>query len=259
MKYHIELPVIDIESILTDHEKHSLEITQKLDSEHLKILPIFQEYLRHGYFPYFLEHPDEGTYLRTLEQGLHTTIESDLLSIYPKLAGVSIKKLKMLLSTIARSAPFTPDMKRLKQIIEVGDEPKFCAIYAQFISSAVLSYLEDGKVITCLSKKNKSIKGLEKPEKIYLNNPNQSLAICDKEKLNSGTIRQIFFICMHQEEHMISIPPKGDFLVDDKHLFEIGGNGKTFKQIKDIPDSYLALDNIEHGISAKIPLWIFGF
>jgi len=123
-----------------------LRLPKKLDSEHLKILPIFQEYLRHGYFPYFLEHPDEDTYLRTLEQSLHTTIESDLLSIYPRLAGVSIKKLKMLLSAIARSAPFTPDMKRLKQIIEVGDERTL---------KTYLSYLEDGKAITCLSKKIK--------------------------------------------------------------------------------------------------------
>ncbi|MCF6247472.1 MAG: AAA family ATPase [Desulfobacula sp.] len=186
LKYHIELPVLDIESILTDHEKHSLEITKKMDPEHLKILPIFQEYLRHGYFPYFLEHPDESTYLRTLEQGLHMTIESDLLSIYPRLTGVSIKKLKMLLSTIARSAPFTPDMKRLKQIIEVGDERTL---------KTYLSYLEDGKAITCLSKKNKRIRGLEKPEKIYLNNPNQALAICDKEKVNSGTIRDTVNLC----------------------------------------------------------------
>ena len=250
LKYHIELPIFDMESILADHEKFSLEIIRQLEAKRLKILPLFQEYLRHGYFPYFLEHPDEATYLRTLEQGLHTTIESDLLSIYPRLAGVSIKKLKMLLATIARSAPFTPDMKRLKQIVEVGDERTL---------KTYLSYLEDGKAITCLSKKNKSIKRLEKPEKIYLNNPNQALAICDREDVNKGNIREIFFTCMMQEEHIISIPPKGDFIVDDKNLFEIGGKGKTFKQIKDIPDSYLALDNIEHGINAKIPLWLFGF
>jgi len=250
LKYQIELSVLNMESILTDHETHSYKVTQKLDQKHLKILPVFQEYLRHGYFPYFLEHPDEATYLRTLEQGLHTTIESDLLSIYPRLAGVSIKKLKMLLSTIARSAPFTPDMKRLKQMIEVGDERTL---------KTYLNYLVDGRAITCLSKKNKSIKGLEKPEKIYLNNPNQALAICDKETANSGTIREIFFTCILQEEHSITIPPKGDFIVDDKNLFEVGGKGKTFKQIKDIPDSYLALDNIEHGMNAKIPLWMFGF
>ena len=250
LKYQIELPALDIESILINHETYSYEITQKLDLKNLKILPVFKEFLRHGYFPYFLEHPDEATYLRTLEQGLHTTIESDLLSIYPRLAGVSIKKLKMLLSTIARSAPFTPDMKRLKQIIEVGDERTL---------KTYLNYLEDGHAITCLSKENKSIRGLEKPEKIYLNNPNQALAICDKDTVNPGTIREIFFTCMLQEEYNIAIPPKGDFIVDDKRLFEVGGKGKTFKQIKDIPNSYLALDNIEHGMNAKIPLWLFGF
>ena len=250
LKYHIELSVFEIKSILTDHEKFSHEIVKKLESAHLKILPVFKEYLRHGYFPYFLEHPDEATYLKTLEQGLHTTIESDLLSIYPTLGGVSIKKLKMLLSAIARSAPFIPDMKRLKQIVEVGDERTL---------KTYLNYLEVGKAITCLSKKNKSIKRLEKPGKIYLNNPNQALAICDKEKVNTGSIREIFFTCMLQKEHNIAIPPKGDFIVDGKHLFEIGGKGKTFKQIKDIPDSYLALDNIEHGINAIIPLWLFGF
>ena len=115
LKYHIELPTVDLESILRNHEKYSLKIIKQLDTDRLKILSIFQEYLRYGYFPYFLEHPDEETYLKTLEQSLHTTIESDLLSIYPRLAGISIKKLKMLLSTIARSDPFTPDMKRLKK------------------------------------------------------------------------------------------------------------------------------------------------
>ncbi len=250
LKYNIKLPVFDIESILKNHEKHTISIIKKLASEHLKILPLFQKYLRHGYFPYFLEHPEEDTYLKTLEQGLHTTIESDLLSIHPTLAGISIKKLKLLLSAIARSAPFTPDMRRLKKIIEVGDERTL---------KTYLNYLEDGKVITCLSKKNESIRGLEKPEKIYLNNPNQAFAICDKENVNTGTIREMFFTCMILEGHRIAIPPKGDFIVDSKQIFEVGGKGKTFKQIKDIKNSYLAIDNIEHGINAKIPLWLFGF
>ncbi len=113
LKHRIHFPALDMASILGDHEKHSFEITRKLDARKLKILPVFEQYLRYGYFPYFLEHPDEETYLGTLEQGLHTTIESDLPSIHTGLAGASIQKLKRLLAAIARSAPFTPDMKRL--------------------------------------------------------------------------------------------------------------------------------------------------
>lgn len=195
-----------------------------------------------------MEHPDQSTYWKTLEQGLHTTIESDLLSIYPNLTGASIQKLKLLLSAIAGNAPFTPDMKRLKNIIEVGDERTL---------KTYLKYLEDGRIITCLSKKGKSIRGLEKPEKIYLNNPNQAFAICSNADF--GSLRELFFSCMLQQNHSLSIPPKGDFVVDNQFVFEVGGKAKTFKQIKDLPDSYLALDDIEHGFKAKIPLWMFGF
>lgn len=248
LKHGIDLPVHDFESILDNHESQSFKITETLAENGLKILPVFKEYLSSGYFPYFLEHPDQGTYWTTLEQGLHTTIESDLLSIYPNLTGASVKKLKLLLATIAGAAPFTPDMTRLKNIIEVGDERTL---------KTYLKYLEDGRAIICLSKKGKSIRGLEKPEKIYLNNPNQAFAICSQA--DTGSLRELFFVCMLREAHAIAIPPKGDFIVNNQFVFEIGGKGKSFKQIKDLPDSYLALDDIEHGFKAKIPLWIFGF
>ena len=44
-----------------------------------------------------------------------------------------------------------------------------------------------------------------------------------------------------------------------KWLFEVGGKGKTFKQIKDEPNSYIAYDDVEIGTGNKIPLWLFGF
>ena len=52
---------------------------------------------------------------------------------------------------------------------------------------------------------------------------------------------------------------KGDFLVNDKYTVEIGGKNKSFKQIKDIKDSFVVADDIEIGFGAKIPLWLFGF
>ena len=58
--------------------------------------------------------------------------------------------------------------------------------------------------------------------------------------------------------HHLNIPPKGDFIIDDTYTFEIGGKNKTYNQIKDIPDSYIAFDNAEIGFGNKIPLWLFG-
>ena len=54
-------------------------------------------------------------------------------------------------------------------------------------------------------------------------------------------------------------PAAGDFLVDETYLFEVGGKGKTFEQIKDVPKSYVAYDEVEVGRGNKIPLWLFGF
>ncbi|MBW2089436.1 MAG: ATP-binding protein, partial [Deltaproteobacteria bacterium] len=189
-------------------------------------------------------------YYITLEQGIRTTIESDLLSIYPTLNGSSIKKIKKLLTVIAESAPFTPDLKRLKRIVEIGDERTL---------KNYLKYLEDGGVITSLTKSGSRLGSLEKPEKIYLNNTNQIYAISSKGKENIGNIRETFFINMLSAMHEVLSPKKGDFLIDNKYTFEIGGKNKSFKQIKDISNSFLAVDDIETGIGNKIPLWLFGF
>ncbi|MBW2321343.1 MAG: ATP-binding protein, partial [Deltaproteobacteria bacterium] len=157
---------------------------------------------------------------------------------------------KKLLTVIAESAPFTPDLKRLKRIVEIGDERTL---------KNYLKYLEDGGVITSLTKSGSRLGSLEKPEKIYLNNTNQIYAISSKGKENIGNIRETFFINMLSAMHEVLSPKKGDFLIDNKYTFEIGGKNKSFKQIKDISNSFLAVDDIETGIGNKIPLWLFGF
>jgi len=62
-----------------------------------------------------------------------------------------------------------------------------------------------------------------------------------------------------QVKHKVTYPQKGDFLIDEKHLFEIGGKSKNYNQISGIKNSYIAADDIEYGFGNKIPLWLFGF
>jgi len=246
----IKTESVVLENLIKDHERISDTIIAAVESKKKKILALFKEYLKTGYFPYFVEFDDISLYYMVLEQGIRTTIESDLLSIYPTLNGSSIKKIKRLLSVIAESAPFTPDLKRLKRIVEIGDERTL---------KNYLKYLEDGGIIISLTKMGSRLGALEKPEKIYLNNPNQIYAISSKGKENIGTIRETFFINTLSVMHRASMPKKGDFCIDNKYTFEIGGRNKGFKQIKEIRNSFLALDDIETGIGNKIPLWLFGF
>ena len=94
-------------------------------------------------------------------------------------------------------------------------------------------------------------------DKIYLNNPNLNFSYCKDAYI--GTVRETIFATFLKTGYSLSIPPKGDFLVDDRYLFEVGGKNKGFKQIANISNSFLALDDIEIGFGAKVPLWLFGF
>jgi hypothetical protein len=117
-------------------------------------------------------------------------------------------------------------------------------------------YLHQGKIITLVKAKSRGDNIFSKPEKLYLNNTNLHYAYCDKAEI--GTIREVFFNSM-LFKYDLQIPQKGDFLVDEKYIIEIGGKNKTKKQIKDIKNSYIVVDDIEVGGERKVPLWLFGF
>ena len=103
----------------------------------------------------------------------------------------------------------------------------------------------------------KGIKKINKPAKIYLNNTNLLFAYCENSEI--GTIRETFFANQVSLKYKLNIAKQGDFFVESKYLFEIGGKNKTFKQIKDIENSFVVSDDIELGFGNRIPLWLFGF
>jgi len=222
---------------------------KKISKKKRKILPLFKKYLRHGYYPYYHEYLENNTFAITLERNIHTTIESDLVSVYPELTGNSVKMIKKLMSLITKLVPFTPNWKKIKQILDVKDNRTI---------KSYIKYLEDASLIRCLPRTSGKFSDVELIEKIYLNNSNQLYAL-NIENPEQGTVRETFFLSMLQGNHEIIAPKNGDFMVDKKYIFEVGGKNKVFKQIKDTKNAYLALNDIEVGINNKIPLWLFGF
>jgi predicted AAA+ superfamily ATPase len=242
----IALPKYTLESILNTHQELAFDIVAKLQQKEQKILPLFKQYLRTGYYPYSLELKNEDIFFDMLEQNINVSISNDLLFIYPSLDGNSIKKMRLLLSIIMESVPFVPVIEKLKTLLEIGD--------GRTLKDYLLK-LEDAGILKLLMKaSSRGLNQLEKPEKIYLDNTNL-LHIANASK---GTIRETFFLNALQQ-HNVTYPPKGDFLVNNKHLFEVGGKNKGFEQIRDIPNSYVACDDTEIGHGNKIPLWLFGF
>ena len=239
---------LSLEEILEHHQKYANEISQQI-----KPLKYFKEYLKIGVYPFFLE--DKSIYHKKIVQILNIILESDLPYIN-QIEVAQISKLKKLLYLLAISVPFVPNITDLSQSTNIS-RPK---IYEY------LQYLEDAKIINSLRSKDKGYSIMSKPQKLFMQNSNISYAITQNP--NIGALRETFFVNQIKnyysnsnsflDEH-IYIAKQGDFLVANKYTFEIGGKNKGFEQIKDLPNSFVAADDIEIGFGNKIPLWLFGF
>ncbi len=247
--YNIKLPHFDLKALLTSHERMAKSIVNELKNHKLKIIPIFSDYCRHGYYPFSKELTAPGLFAIILEQNINATLESDLLSIHPELTGNSIKKIKQLLGFVASHVPFTPTWTKLKEIVGVSDQRTFINYF---------KYLEDAELLRSVMKAGAKLNKLSKDEKLYLNNTNLLYVLAGSNP-DKGTERETFFLSMLTDQHLIEVPENGDFLVDGQLTFEIGGKNKTKQQIHGIKNSFIASDDIEIGIENKIPLWLFGF
>ena len=119
-------------------------------------------------------------------------------------------------------------------------------------------YLEESHLTINLFKKTSGISRLQKPNKTYLENTNTMYALAPNQ-INIGTIRETFFLNQLKKEHLVNYTEKGDFYINNKYTFEIGGKNKTNKQIPTLNNAFIVADDIEHGFQNKIPLWLFGF
>ena len=245
---NLDLPVLSIEDLVQNHRALSHRVIETVEGVGHRILALFYRFLKSGYYPHFLEFGDDETlYFITLEQGIHTAIDSDLLTVHPTLSGASVQKIKRLLAFIAQSVPFKPDMVKLKRLLGIGDERTL---------KTYLKYLEDVAIIRSLYSEGKSLDSLNKPEKLYLNDTNLAYAL-GRDRIDPGNQRETFFFSAVSPVRTVSYARVGDFRIDD-FVFEIGGKSKSMQGIEDIERSFLALDGLEVGYGRKIPLWLFG-
>ncbi len=231
--------ILTLEEILSDHISLASDITAGV-----KILPYFEKYLKTGYYPFYKEEGDG--YLSRVQEVVIHTIDLDIPAI-EDVAYDTLQKLKKLMVILANQVPFIPKMNEFYQEMHTSREQ--CL--------KLLNILELSKLISMLKTPAKALKHISAPDKLYLDNTNMMHALSPNAP--TGTIRETFFMNQLSQSHGVSLPSKGDFKVNGKYLFEIGGRKKSFEQIKDETESFLAIDSIETGNGNKIPLWLFGF
>ena len=229
-----EFRLYTFEEILKNHEQIANEIVTKI-----RPLAHFNDYLKYGYFPYFIENPN--FYTNQLLKHVNLALEIDV----PYINQIELKylsKLRKLLHIIASETPFSPNVSKLATSIETS----------RATVMNYLRYLKNAKLIHLLYSNNDEDE-MKKPDKVYMHNTNLLYAIApmNTDKLN---LRHTFFYNQMAYAHAVKSSAKADFMIDDKYHFVVGGH-------KTEPGRgvYAASDMIEAGSGKKIPLWLFGF
>ncbi|MBR5653361.1 MAG: AAA family ATPase [Prevotella sp.] len=235
----INIPSIPLEDLLKHHVSYAMKIVKEI-----KVSAHFESYLSHGYYPFYKESGDD--YSARLRETISVVIENDLPAV-EKMSFETIQKVKKLVMIISERVPFEPNMSELWKQLATNNELGLRMLYS----------LDKAKILSLLSSKTKNYKFLHKPDKIFLGNTNLMHVLCPQ--VDKGNERETYFNSLLSVLHDTKQPHKGDFLVDDKYLFEVGGRKKSYEQIADVPNSFLAVDNTEVGYGNRIPLWMFGF
>lgn len=235
-----DLPVVSLEDIVSNHTKMSIDITIR---QNIKVLLYFERYIQSGYYPFYKD--EAMDYSDRLSQVIDTIIFNEIPAV-SNLEYESVYKVKPLLAILAQQNPYTLNISSLGKTLNASRN----------VLLKLLDLLDQAALIRRLYADTDSWGQINKPEKILFDNTNLMYALSPNADV--GTLRETFCASMLAKGHKISMPQKGDLLVDKQWLFEVGGRTKGYAQVANIPNSFVVADDIEIGFENKIPLWLFG-
>ncbi len=240
VKTNQDLKSYALKELLDNHIEIAHEIVTKL-----KPLSLLRTYLKYGYYPFHLD--GEESYHHKLLNVTNLILETDM-PLTVKLSIHNAAKLRKLIYIISTQVPFQLNSTKLASTLGID----------RATLNTYLQYLDKASILKLLWHPKKSYTSIAKPDKVYLQNTNL-LYMINKSQINVGTLRETFFANQISHKHLINLAKSGDFLVDNKYTFEVGGQKKSYKQIAKVDHSYVVIDDVLVGVGNKIPMWMFGF
>jgi predicted AAA+ superfamily ATPase len=237
-----------LEEILSDH----VAVASRIIGE-IKPLAHFKAYLTEGCYPFMIEH--KRSYMHHLIGIINQILEVDM-PYATNIKHAQIDKVKKLVYLLSTSVPVKPNISKLAASVDVS-RPTLMEY---------LHYLEMGSLINTVNQKARGYGVVSKPDKLLMYNTNLMHAI--SHNADKGTQREAFFVNQIKSadyntpkliDERILLAQEGDFLIEGRYTVEVGGKGKSFDQVREAEDAYIAADDIEVGFGNKIPLWLFGF
>ncbi|MCK5459998.1 ATP-binding protein [Candidatus Parcubacteria bacterium] len=215
-----------------------------------KILGYFKEYLQIGYYPFAFEFKKIDNIYNATENIINKAIYEDIASFY-NLKTENLIIFKKLLFFLATISPGEININKLSNSLQKDN--KTIMEYLQILS--------DAGFIRFLLNNKKGHSFVRSIEKIYIDNTVLLYAINSYlgKQVQIGLAREVFICNQLKNAGCKIFYAKNGDITNDKYTFEIGGKNKNRKQIKDIKNSYLVLDDIIIGGENKIPLYLFGF
>ena len=237
----IEMPIYPLEDVLTN----PASLIQEMNSKGRPVA-LFQEYLRNGYYPYYLD--NETDYYLAIQQVVNHTIDDELTRICKVDVG-NTRKIKALMTMLCASEPYQLDISKLS--VQSGLKRETVVAY--------LNYMDKAKLLHLLYCDLVNAKRMQKPDKIYIDNSNMLYAWATTP-VRIGTARETFVVNQLSAKHQVEFgKKKGDFKIDGIYTIEVRGEDKDSRQIANLPNSYVLADNIETAIGHKMPIWVVGF
>ena len=224
-----------LDEILKDHSKITQEILQKINPS-----VYFQDYLHHGFYPFFLE---KRNFSENLLKTMNMMIEVDILLI-KQIEQKYLSKIKKLLYLLAVDRPGAPNVSQLAAEIQTSR-----ATVMNYIK-----YLADARLINMVYPKGEEFP--KKPSKLMMHNSNLMYAVYPV-KVNEQDVLDTFFMNTMYKDHKLYMGDKGSsFIVDEGLRFRICTEKCKFKNN---PEVYYAMHRKDLGEGNQIPLWLFGF
>ena len=231
MKFH----AYTLEEILSSHEQIAKGILSKV-----RPLDYFQDYIHHGFYPFFLE---KRNFSENLLKTMNMMVEVDILLI-KQIELKYLSKIKKLLYLLAVDGPVAPNVSQLATDIQTSR-----ATVMNYIK-----YLADARLINMVYPKGEVFP--KKPAKIMMHNTNLMYSIYPV-KVEEQDVLETFFVNSLWKDHKVNKGEKGtSFIVDENLNFRICNEGYKFKNN---PNIYYAMHKSELGHGNQIPLWLFGF
>ena len=225
-----------LEEILADHERIVKQILPKVSPR-----KYFQDYIHHGFYPFFQEHRN---YSENLLKTMNMMTEVDILLV-KQIELKYLTKIKKLFYQIAEQGQKAPNVSKLAQDIQTSR-----ATVMNYIK-----YLTDARLLNMIYPVGEDFP--KKPSKVMLHNSNLLYAIYPIH-VEKQDAMETFFVNSLWKDHIVNQEPRSKFYtVDERQKFVVcDANSKNQHYA---PDTVYARYNTEIGKANLIPLWLLGF